>query len=628
MKPLMLLQMSLAVTLAVPVFHPDVAQSPDLPKGERSPLLGDSVPLQGHVEVENPAPQARLGSEEQQEKSSPAPVDIERSKSESVAGPEVKVGPQVGEVQTDVKMESELKAEPEDKMEEEGEVQTDVKMESELKAEPEDKMEEEGEVQTDVKMESELKAEPEDEVVVALEAKVMPDVQAEQKFIAEEEVKDVTEVQVEQEVQEKQEVKAERELRAEPEGKPEPQVNPDTDVNLYPDVLAELEVDVKPKAEMEPELRADSASRAEPDVQIEPELQEYPVSNEEFAMAMNLEEEPETGGEVEESQHDVEGNYETVGEPVVEMELPDDGSMSGEEGSDAELSEVEESLRRAFQSQDPVVETLPEEEGLIWKRDHVLGEEPIMDPEPEMRKEPFQKQEDIPDGGMMEEGPASDFMGEPLLPMASYFPNEEASMVMDHEKQYNSLRADGGSDYVMEKEPGSEFASEEEQLSEEPAGEDAPVLDGGVQIGVEKRDLMVQRGYRCSAGVVLEGKCYQFFKGPMRAADAEFFCQAQFPGGHLASITSDHIHRKLMSMMLSLNGAYTRTWIGGLRYLETGRFIWLDGSRWSYADWLSGEPNNTSDLEDCVEVLAFGNGKFNDFTCWEPQAFICSHPYQ
>lgn len=23
-----------------------------------------------------------------------------------------------------------------------------------------------------------------------------------------------------------------------------------------------------------------------------------------------------------------------------------------------------------------------------------------------------------------------------------------------------------------------------------------------------------------------------------------------------------------------------------------------------------------------------GNGKFNDFTCWEPQAFICSHPYQ
>lgn len=49
---------------------------------------------------------------------------------------------------------------------------------------------------------------------------------------------------------------------------------------------------------------------------------------------------------------------------------------------------------------------------------------------------------------------------------------------------------------------------------------------------------------------------------------SQFFCQAQFPGGHLASITSDHIHRKLMSMMLSLNGAYTRTWIGGLRYLE------------------------------------------------------------
>ncbi|XP_070832444.1 lectin-like [Chaetodon trifascialis] len=82
-----------------------------------------------------------------------------------------------------------------------------------------------------------------------------------------------------------------------------------------------------------------------------------------------------------------------------------------------------------------------------------------------------------------------------------------------------------------------------------------------------------------------------------------------------------------MRMILQQNGAYTRTWVGGLRYLKTGRFIWLDGSQWSYADWLSGEPNNTSDVEDCVEVLAHGNGKFNDFTCWEPQAFMCCYPY-
>ncbi|XP_075967916.1 lectin [Anarhichas minor] len=135
-------------------------------------------------------------------------------------------------------------------------------------------------------------------------------------------------------------------------------------------------------------------------------------------------------------------------------------------------------------------------------------------------------------------------------------------------------------------------------------------------------------------GVTLEGRCYQFFKGPKTAADAEFFCQEHVAGGHLASITGQHIHREVMNMMLRQNGALTRSWIGGLRYLKvcvlsqgTGRFIWLDGSHWSYADWLSGEPNNTADIEECVEVLAHGNGKFNDFTCWEPQAFICSYPH-
>lgn len=52
----------------------------------------------------------------------------------------------------------------------------------------------------------------------------------------------------------------------------------------------------------------------------------------------------------------------------------------------------------------------------------------------------------------------------------------------------------------------------------------------------------------------------------------QFFCQEHFAGGHLASITSQYIHRKVMSMMLQQNGAYTRTWIGGLRYLEVCMF--------------------------------------------------------
>ncbi|XP_074515016.1 uncharacterized protein LOC141782493 isoform X1 [Sebastes fasciatus] len=426
-------------------------------------------------------------------------------------------------------------------------------------------------------------------------------------------------------------------------------------------------LDGEPIMELEPEVKSE--------VDVEPDVQE------EFQGKMNLEEGTETGQEIEERHIDMEGKSEMVGEPNMELEPLDDDNMelSEEEESlraaftnknpvnhrlpaeggllmsemdydyeeepimelepldddNTEMSDTEKSLRAAFQNQDPVNQPLSEEEeeeGVMRKRDNVLDGEPIMELEPE-EEEPSLHQHVMPDAAIMYgSGPALDIMGQQMPSLEEYFPNEEARMGMEPGKQQDSRTE--GSDYLMMEEPGSEFVREEElspmALFEEPDMNYGPALDGGVQIGVapkrERRALMMNGKSHCP-GVILEEKCYQFFKEPKRAADAEFFCQEHFAGGHLASITSQHIHREVMNMMLRQNGAYTRTWIGGLRFLETGRFLWLDGSRWSYADWLSGEPNNTSDVEDCVEVLAHGNGKFNDFTCREPQAFICSYPY-
>lgn len=36
---------------------------------------------------------------------------------------------------------------------------------------------------------------------------------------------------------------------------------------------------------------------------------------------------------------------------------------------------------------------------------------------------------------------------------------------------------------------------------------------------------------------------------------------------------------------------------------QSGRFIWLDGSSWIYADWQPGRPGATSAVDSCVEVL-------------------------
>ncbi|XP_040004753.1 cytadherence high molecular weight protein 1-like isoform X3 [Xiphias gladius] len=626
MKTLVLLPLSFAVALAVPPFPPSVAQNPDLPKEDQSPLLGDWVPLQGHVEVEDPAPQARLVSKDQQEKLSPVPVEMEQSQSQSVVELQVKLKP-------DVKVEQDSKAVPEVKVEQEGKENPEVKVEQELKAEPEVKPE----PQVKVNPEPEVNLNP--DVMAELEVNVKPEVEMEP------ELKVVPEVKVEQEGKENPEVKVEQELKAEPEVKPEPQVkvNPEPEVNLNPDVMAELEVNVKPVVEMEPELKVDldseveSEVKVEPYVQMEPEPEENPMRNEvqeEFQVQMNLEAETERNQEIEERHIDMERNYESGGEPIMELEPLDDNQIFNEEGGNTDRSEVENSLRAAFQSQDPVIEPLPEDEGFMRKRNDVLEEEPILETDPEMGNEPFQNQEVIPDVAIMEEGPALDIMGERMSDLENNFPNEEARMGMEPEKNQD-LHIAEGLDSVMMGEPGREFVSEEELpdmlLFKEPAMENSPALDGGAQVGWvperEERTLMRQGGWSVCPGVQLEGKCYEFVKGPMSVADAEFFCQAKFPGGHLASITSPRIQREVMNMILRHNGAHTRTWIGGLRYLETNHFIWLDGSHWGYADWLSGEPSNAADVEDCLELLPHGNGKFNDFTCREPQPFICSYLY-
>ncbi|XP_034742189.1 titin isoform X2 [Etheostoma cragini] len=608
MKTLALLSLSVAVALGMPPFAPGVAQNPVLTKEDQSPLLGDFVPAQGHVVVEDPAPQFRLGSEKQLEKLAPVSLDMEQSMVES----EIKVKPQVGEKkekteakkETDVKVEQELKPEPEVKVDLEADVAPEENLNPQVMAElkidekPKVEMEPELKDDPDFKVESEVKVEPdvqEFQVQMNLEAETKTGWEIEERHIDMEgkyemvgkpimeleplDDDDDDNMSVD-ELSNTELSKVEKSFRAafqnqdlvdQPLPEQEKGLIQERSYVLDEEPITELETsqdkvdqDVN---EMEPEFKDDPDFKVESEVKLEPDVQE------EFQVQMNLKAETETD-ETKERHIDIEGNHEMVGKPIMELEPLDDDNT--------ELSEVEKSLRAAFQNQNPVNHPLPEERGLLMSEMDSDGE-PIMELESE--DEVLIHQQVMPDASLTKEGPALDIIGQPILALEQYFPNEEARMGMEQEQDSHMVE---GSHHLMMEEPSRES--------------------------------------RCS-GVILEGKCYQFFKGPKGAADAELFCQGNFPGGHLASVTSQHIHREVMNMMLRQNGALTRTWIGGLQYLQTGRFIWLDGSHWGYADWLSGEPNNTEDLEECVEVLAKGNGKFNDFTCWEAQAFICSYSY-
>ncbi|XP_075959294.1 uncharacterized protein LOC142962597 [Anarhichas minor] len=481
MKTLALFSLSLAVTLGMP-FAPGVEQTPVLTEREQSPLLGDWVPVQGHVVVEDPAPQVRPRLEELKKELSPVPVDMKQS----IVEPEIKVKPQVreeqeGEVKTEIKKEPDVKAEPDVKEDLEVDVEQEVNLNPEVTAEVTTP-----DVEPEVEMKPELNDDP--ELKVKSEVKVEPDVQ--EQFQVQTNLK--AEIETGREIEER---------HIDMEGKYEMVGEPIMELEPLEDNNAEL-------SEVEKSLRA-AFQNHNPVNQPLPEEEEGLMSerdnglDEEPIMELEpLEDDNTELSEVEKSLRAAFQNQNPVNQPLPEEEeglmserdngLDEEPIMELEplEDDNTELSEVEKSLRAAFQNQNPVNQPLPEEEeGLMSEMDNVSDEEPIMELEPE-DEESFYHQQVMPEAAIMEEGPALDIMGQQISSLREYFPNEEARMGMDYGTHQDFL-----TDYVMMEEPGSEFVGEEKQSSMGlPEMEDGP--DGGVQIGVapkrEKRALMRQ----------------------------------------------------------------------------------------------------------------------------------------
>ncbi|XP_015249269.1 PREDICTED: ABC transporter F family member 4-like [Cyprinodon variegatus] len=406
----------------------------------------------------------------------------------------------------------------------------------------------------------------------------------------------------------KTDMKSEEKEELKPDPKPaaeapvEEEAKPEAESELIeePDLKVESEVKVEVKGQPQYELEEEEEDKEETDFRVQSEVRV------ETEVKMELEPEevhvlnaaPEQFLEVEERHIDMEKKP----MPIMELEPLDDGDVHGDEVSKPVLSEEEMAFREAFEEEETPAEHLTEEEEEEEEEeDKVDGEENLQEEnedqvsdeevEPELAGE--QSPDGIPETAALDEEPIDPEMQQAVPLPQNSFPAEEAEMGM----------------YVRD-------GAAPEQFLEEPAMEEEgfPKMMG---------DDKYRQGARYCPGIVTDGKCHQFFRERKTFEDAEFFCQEQFSGGHLASITSQHLHQQLMSLVQQ-NSGYTRTWVGGLRIEK--RFVWLDGSRWSYEDWLSGEPNHTSNVEYCVEIL--GDGKFNDFPCWNLQAFICSYPTQ
>ncbi|XP_072020680.1 macrophage mannose receptor 1-like isoform X2 [Amphiura filiformis] len=90
----------------------------------------------------------------------------------------------------------------------------------------------------------------------------------------------------------------------------------------------------------------------------------------------------------------------------------------------------------------------------------------------------------------------------------------------------------------------------------------------------------------------------------------------------LATIHNQELQSFLNTQLKSLD---YNLWIGLSDITSNGQFRWADGATVDFTHWGSGEPNEASGKEDCVEMMSDENrlGEWNDVACNKPNGFIC-----
>ncbi|XP_044044120.1 uncharacterized protein LOC122872238 isoform X2 [Siniperca chuatsi] len=126
-------------------------------------------------------------------------------------------------------------------------------------------------------------------------------------------------------------------------------------------------------------------------------------------------------------------------------------------------------------------------------------------------------------------------------------------------------------------------------------------------------------------GEVINENCYEFNSTPLAFQDAQVLCRALAPNAELASVTSGDLHSRLVSLVTKDGESNpVLTWLGGM--VKNQQALWVDGSEWSYSDWMPGHPNIHTDKPVCVEMFKIDESWWTAADCELKRASICSYP--
>ncbi|XP_017277663.1 lactose-binding lectin l-2-like [Kryptolebias marmoratus] len=136
------------------------------------------------------------------------------------------------------------------------------------------------------------------------------------------------------------------------------------------------------------------------------------------------------------------------------------------------------------------------------------------------------------------------------------------------------------------------------------------------------QELKLQRGGCPMFWYSYNGRCYKYVATQMTWADAELYCLSQ--GSNLVSIHSLGEHNFVKSLIMNFDPYQRHTWIGLTDVHKEGRWMWSDGSKYSFSQWSDREPNNLKGVEHCGETN-FGNTlRWNDQLCSDMIPFVCA----
>ncbi|XP_022074980.2 lectin-like [Acanthochromis polyacanthus] len=146
----------------------------------------------------------------------------------------------------------------------------------------------------------------------------------------------------------------------------------------------------------------------------------------------------------------------------------------------------------------------------------------------------------------------------------------------------------------------------------------------GFRQGTEPSSSRTQTQIVACKGEIINGNCYEFNPTRLAFQDAQAQCRAVAPNAELASVTSVNLQSRLVSLVT--NGGESHpvlTWLGAT--IKNQEASWVDGSEWSYSDWMPGHPNVHADKPVCVEMFKMDESWWTAADCELKRASICSY---